>query len=152
MKGLLLVGVVALLVGSSAQSQWYGSANNPGGGERWGPGPSFLPKGAKLAVISGNPGAAGPFVIRLRFPPGYAVPPHSHPADEHVTVIQGALELGMGANVHSRTQILHDGASIVAPANMNHFASTAVGATVQISMRGPFAINYANPRDDPRRR
>ena len=34
----------------------------------WGPGPDFLPKGAKMHVVSGNPGAAGPFVLHLMFP------------------------------------------------------------------------------------
>ena len=150
MKRLVLVSVLALLASSSAHSQWYGSPNNPGWGERWGPGPAFLPKGAKLAVVSGNPAAAGPFVIRLRFPPGYVIPPHSHPSAEHITVVQGGLEFGMGSTVNSRSTVLHDGAAVVAPANMAHFASTAVGATVQVSAKGPFAITYVNPRDDPR--
>ena len=151
MKGLVLVGVLAVLAGSAAHSQYYGAPNNPGG-QRWGPGPAFLPKGAKLAVLSGNPNARGPFVIRLRFPPGYAVPPHSHPSDEHVTVVQGGVELGMGPRVHSRTTFVNRGGRIVAPANMNHFVSTGAGATVQIAAQGPFAITYANPGDDPRNR
>jgi hypothetical protein len=44
------------------------------------------------------------------------------------------------------------GGYAVAPANMNHFAFTKDGATVQITANGPFAITYVNPRDDPRRK
>ena len=144
MRRLVLVGAVALLAGSAAQT----GAKAP---LKWGPGPPSLPAGAKLAVVSGNPAQPGPFVIRLRFPPGYAVPPHYHPAAEHVTVIDGVLSLGMGADMNrGRLRVLRSGRSIVAPANMVHYASTTQGATLQISSRGPFQVTYVNRRDDPR--
>jgi len=38
----------------------------------------------------------GPFVIRLQFPDGYHVAPHTHPKTERVTVISGALYLATG--------------------------------------------------------
>jgi quercetin dioxygenase-like cupin family protein len=144
MRRLVLVGVVALLAGSAAQTGAKAPLN-------WGPGPPSLPTGAKLAVVSGNPAQPGPFVIRLRFPPGYAVPPHYHPAAEHVTVVDGVLSLGMGADTNrGRLRVLRKGRSIVAPANMVHYASTTQGATLQISSRGPFQVTYVNRRDDPR--
>ena len=83
MRRLVLVAAFALLGASAAQT---GAKSNL----IWGPAPPSLPKGAKIAVVSGDPGQAGPFVIRLRFPPGYAVPPHRHPSDEHVTVVDGS--------------------------------------------------------------
>ena len=55
----------------------------------WGPAPPSLPPGAQAAVLLGNPGKEGPFVIRLKFPAGYVVPPHSHSKDELLTVIAG---------------------------------------------------------------
>src|SRR5947207_10382113 len=63
---------------------------------QWGDAPPVLNKGAQLAVLSGNPGAQGPFVIRLKMPAGYKIAPHWHPTDEHVTVISGTFSLGMG--------------------------------------------------------
>jgi quercetin dioxygenase-like cupin family protein len=144
MRRLVLVVAFALLAGSAAQIAAKSNLV-------WGPAPSSLPKGAKIAVVSGDPGRAGPFVIRLRFPPGYAVPPHRHPSDEHVTVVNGALTLGMSAVMdEGRRTVLGRGDSIVAPANMNHYASTTQGATVQISARGPLQVIYVNPGDDPR--
>ena len=144
MRRLVLVGAVAMLAGSAAQT----GAKTP---LNWGPGPPSLPAGAKLAVVSGNPAQPGPFVIRLRFPPGYSVPPHHHPAAEHVTVVDGVLSLGMGADMgRGRLHVLRSGRSIVAPANMVHYASTTQGATLQISSRGPFQVTYVNRRDDPR--
>src|SRR5262245_21440568 len=46
---------------------------------KWGEAPPALPKGAMIAVLSGDPGKAGPFAIRLKFPAGYKVPRHWHP-------------------------------------------------------------------------
>ena len=62
-----------------------------------------------------------------------SVPPHSHPSDEHVTVIEGVLSIGMGS-VADRwaMKVVRRGGSIVAPANMAHYASTTQGATVLI--------------------
>src|SRR5215218_1005856 len=35
---------------------------------QWGPAPPSLPAGAKAALLQGNPGASGPFVMRLQLP------------------------------------------------------------------------------------
>src|SRR6185436_5081480 len=63
---------------------------------KWGPAPPSVPKGVQLAVVSGNPGAAGPFVIRLKIPAGQKIAPHWHPTDENVTVLSGTVAFGMG--------------------------------------------------------
>lgn len=36
---------------------------------KWGPAPLILPKGAKMAVIAGDPGAGGLVAVRLKMPP-----------------------------------------------------------------------------------
>src|SRR5262245_55522400 len=63
---------------------------------QWKNGPPSLPRGAKLAVLEGNPSAEGPFTMRLKFPNGYRIPPHTHPKTERLTVISGTFRLGMG--------------------------------------------------------
>ena len=147
MKRVLLLGLSLLLAGSAAHGQV-----NPAG-LKWGPAPPGLPAGARLAVLSGDPGKEGMFTIRLRFPPGYRVMPHRHPSDELVTVIDGQVSLGMGRTfAPRRAASLIRGGYVVAAANMDHYAFTRTGATIQITARGPFAITYVNPRDDPRRR
>ena len=119
---------------------------------KWGPAPPGLPKGAKLAVLSGNPGKEGLFTIRLRMPAGYSVAAHHHPTDELVTVLSGNLSLGMGDKLNrKKAATLAPAGYLVAPANMNHYAFTRTGATIQISGQGPFEIVYVNPKDDPRR-
>jgi quercetin dioxygenase-like cupin family protein len=50
-----------------------------------------LPKGAMMVVLSGDPAATGPVVLRLKMPAGYKIPAHWHPTDEHVTVLSGTF-------------------------------------------------------------
>ncbi|HEX6071469.1 MAG TPA: hypothetical protein VFY95_00470, partial [Sphingomicrobium sp.] len=78
MKTLLLLTLPLLLAGSAAHSQM-----NPIQ-MKWGAAPPGLPAGARLAVLSGDPGKEGMFTIRLKFPAGYRVMPHHHPTDELV--------------------------------------------------------------------
>ena len=63
---------------------------------KWGPAPPFFPKGAEFAVLSGDPGKDGPYVVRLKMPAGYKIPAHNHPTTENVTVVSGNFHIGMG--------------------------------------------------------
>src|SRR5438105_13577615 len=63
---------------------------------KWGPGPHALPPGAQAAVLCGDPTREGPFTIRIKLPDGYKVPPHWHPVDENVTVLEGTFMMGTG--------------------------------------------------------
>lgn len=117
---------------------------------KWGPVPPVLPAGAELAVLAGDPASTGEVVLRLKMPPGYRIPPHWHPTDEHVTVISGALAFGMGDKLDKKhSKMLTAGGYALAPAHMNHFVWTKKGAVVQVNLMGPFQITYVNPADDP---
>src|SRR5262245_59246865 len=63
---------------------------------KWGPVPPSLPKGAMIAVLSGDPFKDGPYVVRLKMPANYQVPAHHHPTTENVTVLCGSFHAGMG--------------------------------------------------------
>jgi quercetin dioxygenase-like cupin family protein len=120
---------------------------------QWGAAPAVFPAGAQMAVLSGDPGKAGVFVVRLKMPAGYKIPAHSHPTDEYVTVISGDLSLGMGDKLDpAKAAKLAPGGFAMAGAKMNHFAMSTGGAVVQIIAQGPFGMTYVNPADDPTRR
>src|SRR6266516_3385785 len=68
---------------------------------KWGDAPPVFPKGAKLAVLSGDPSTEGLFVVRLKLPAGYKVAPHWHPTDEQITVLKGTFALGMGDTLNA---------------------------------------------------
>ena len=117
---------------------------------KWGAAPPALPKGAQFTVVSGDPGSAGPYTIRLKLPAGYKIAPHWHPTDENVTVIAGTFSLGMGETFDAKSmKALPAGGYALLPAEMRHYAWTKAGATVQVHGMGPFVITYVNPADDP---
>ena len=118
----------------------------------WGDAPPSLPRGARMAVVSGDPTQAQPFVIRAQMPAGYRIAPHWHPTDEHVTVLSGTVSLGMGEKFdQSALKDVPTGGYFVAPAEMRHFFMTKTAATIQVHGVGPFAVNYVDPADDPSR-
>ena len=47
---------------------------------KWEAAPPVLPKGAEAAVLYGDPSKDGVFAMRVKFPAGYIIPPHTHPA------------------------------------------------------------------------
>jgi quercetin dioxygenase-like cupin family protein len=142
MNKLLVVTLTAVIAASPAQAK----------GLKWMDGPEGLPSGSKIAVVSGDPGKAGPFVIELKFPAAYTVAPHHHPSAESLKVLSGKLSLGMGSKLNrAKAKTLSPGGHATAPANMNHYAFTKSGATIQVSSTGPFEIVYVDPKDDPRK-
>jgi quercetin dioxygenase-like cupin family protein len=121
---------------------------------QWGPAPPMLPAGAQIAVLAGDPTTAAPYTIRLKFPANYVIPAHSHPTDEHVVVVSGAVTFGMGDKLMkaaAANKTLPVGGFALMPANMNHFAYTgAQEATIVLYGQGPVEFKYVNPNDDPR--
>ena len=115
------------------------------------PGPATLPEGAQVAVLFGSPAEEGPFVIRLKFPAGYEVPPHSHSKEEHVTVISGTLGMNAGETLNREdSHILSAGSFVRMPAGQPHYAWTDEETVLQINGMGPFDITYVDESQDPR--
>jgi len=120
---------------------------------KWGKGSPRLPAGVEMVVMAGNPAETGFTSIRAKFPPGYKIPPHFHPTDEHVTILSGSLWFGMGDKIDLKTaQQVNAGGYFVAPKDMHHYAMSKTGAVIQIDLMGPFQITYVNPSDDPEKK
>jgi quercetin dioxygenase-like cupin family protein len=118
---------------------------------KWGPAPAVLPPGAEAVVLLGDPSKEGLFVLRLKLPEGYSVPPHTHPVDEVVTVISGTFRMGMGETADQRkAQPLPAGSFFAAPPNTAHYVFAGEETVIQISTVGPWGLTYVNPEDDPR--
>ena len=117
---------------------------------QWGPAPPILPAGAQAAVLEGDPGKPGEFTIRLKIPAGYKIPPHWHPATEHVTLISGEAYIGMGDKWdESQGQKLSAGDFIYMAAKAKHFAWAKSDSVLQLHGIGPWKLFYVNPVDDP---
>jgi quercetin dioxygenase-like cupin family protein len=151
-SAIAIVGFLAFSLGSSmihANEQHHTVV--PGDAVEWGPAPPSLPADAQAAMIFGDPGKEGPFVLRLKFPAGFVVPPHRHSKDELLTVISGQFTVGAGETLdRASAQPLPPESFVHLPAGMPHFALADAETVVQINGQGPFDITYVNPADDPR--
>ena len=119
---------------------------------KWVDGPPSLPPGAKAAVLEGDPTKEGPFVLRLKFPDGYKIPPHTHPKPERVTVMSGTLHIAMGdkAEKGAKFTTMPAGSFGTWPAGMKHYARVTGETILQLHGVGPWGMEYVNPGDDPR--
>ena len=119
---------------------------------KWGAAPPAFPKGAQITVLSGDPSKEGLYVVRLEVPAGYKVPAHVHPNDEHVTVISGTFNIGMGDKLDEKKgDALKAGGFARAPKDMQHYAWFTEDTIVQLHGMGPQGITDVNLADDPRK-
>ncbi len=120
---------------------------------KWSAGPPALPAGAQVAVVLGDPGKEGLYVIRLKLPKGYKIPAHTHPNDEHVTVLSAAFHFGLAARLdEAKGTTLKAGGFAHAAKGMQHYAWASEETVVQVHGQGPQGIAYVDPADDPRRK
>jgi hypothetical protein len=116
---------------------------------KWGDAPPTIPKGAKIAVLHGDPSKNAPFTMRLKMPDGYKIPGHWHTKDEQLTILSGTFVLHMGDNLDAPAHNLGPGAFHFLPGKMHHAAETKGEVVLQLDGTGPFDIHYLNPADDP---
>jgi len=103
-----------------------------------------LPPGAQVAVLYGNPAKKGPFAMRFKFPAGYAIPTHSHPTDEFLTVISGKARMAFGAKAdEAQAQPFAAGAFMSLPAGSWHRLWSDAETVIELHSTGPFAVKVA---------
>jgi quercetin dioxygenase-like cupin family protein len=121
---------------------------------KWTAGPPSLPKGAKFAILEGEPPfpADKTFMLLAKLPPNYTIRPHTHLVTERVTVLKGSLSFGHGATFdRSRATKVRAGGLVLIPADHAHYAFTTNQETViALNGVGPWEIVYIDPKDDPR--
>jgi hypothetical protein len=121
--------------------------------EPWTPAPGVFPAGCAFCLLHGDLGTPGtPFVVRLKASTGYCFAPHSHPHDEHATVLSGRIRVGHGPELdRDAATPLGPGDYVFLPREQFHSVWITENDTViQVNAVGPFGITYANPADDPR--
>jgi len=91
---------------------------------KWGPCPSFIPKGCEIAVLHGDPSKPNVDVF-FKVPPNFAIPNHWHTSAERMVLVSGELLVtyaGQGA------MKLKPGAYAFGPAKKAHRAVCARGS------------------------
>jgi hypothetical protein len=102
------------------------------------------PMAGDVELLYGDPEVAGqPFVMRIHELPGAKVPPHSHPVDEHITVVQGTWFFAVGTEFRQDAlRELKAGGYAFAPKGSTMFGYSPDGAIVQVHGVGPFQIHW----------
>jgi quercetin dioxygenase-like cupin family protein len=120
---------------------------------KWSAASPALPTGAQAVALVGDPSKEGLYVVRVKFPAGYKVAPHSHPNDENVTVISGMFHIGIGDKFdETKGQALKPGGFAQAPKGVKHYAWASQETIIQLHGMGPQNLIYVNPADDPRKK
>lgn len=117
---------------------------------KWKPALSMLPTGAEMSVLEGDPEKPAPFTIRLKLPANYTIPTHWHPYDEHITVISGQLNIGLGDRLDLTKGKAHIAGSYARiPAKMHLFIWTAQETIIQLHGIGPWGLVYVDKNTAP---
>jgi hypothetical protein len=79
-----------------------------------------------------------PFLMRIRELPGTIIPPHKHPVDEHITVVQGTIYFGVGDKFdRAAMREIKPGVYAFIPKGSTVFGYKPDGAIVQVHDTGP---------------
>ena len=102
------------------------------------------PMTGDVEILHGDPEKVGePFAMRIRELPGTIIPLHSHPIDEHITIVQGVWYFAVGDRWEkSALKELRAGDYAFAPKGSTMFGYCPDGAIVQVHGVGPFHIEW----------
>ncbi|MCK8515070.1 cupin domain-containing protein [Methylonatrum kenyense] len=116
----------------------------------WGPVAS-MGEGAEIAMIEGDLSQEEPFTFRLRLADGYRIKPHTHPAYERGTVLQGTLHFAHGEAFDAgELTALREGSTFIMPPGVPMYGQAEGEVIFQLHGTGPWGIDYVNPDHDPR--
>jgi len=101
--------------------------------------------------LVGDPAKPGPYTVRLKFPAGYKLAPHTHPDSREVTVLSGTWNMGYGDKFDpAKLKALPAGSFYTEPANVAHFVELLEPVVIQVSGTGPSGRTFTNPADNPK--
>ena len=94
--------------------------------------------GLEQVSLVGDPSKPGPYTVRLKFPAGYKLAPHTHPDAREVTILSGTWYTGYGGSYDpGLLKALPAGSFYTEPANVPHFVEVHDPVIIQVSGVGP---------------
>jgi len=107
--------------------------------------------GMEQLNLLGDPAKPGPYTLRLKFPKGFKIAPHTHPDSREVTILSGIFATGYGEKFDAANlKILPAGSFYTEPANIPHYIEIKEDAVLQVSGTGPSGRIFVNPPDSPK--
>ena len=116
---------------------------------KWGAQGGLALAGMEQVNLVGNPAKPGPYTLRLKFPAGYKLAPHTHPDSREVTILSGTWYTGYGEKSDvAALKALPAGSFYTEPANLPHFVEVREPVVIQVTGIGPSARHFVNPADN----
>ena len=104
---------------------------------------------AQLNLV-GDPAMPGPYTVRLKFPKGFKIAPHTHPNSREITILSGTFATGYGEKFDAaRLKILPAGNFYTEPANVPHYIEIEEEVVLQVSGMGPSGRKFVDPSEGP---
>jgi quercetin dioxygenase-like cupin family protein len=111
----------------------------------WKPCPPSLPSGCEIAVLEGDPRAPGMFTVRFRLNEEFLMPPHTHPRDERVTVLEGRMAVAFGTNgTRENAREFGPGDYYVNARDAVHTVWASKSSEIQITGIGPWEAHFVD--------
>lgn len=110
---------------------------------QWNPCPPTLPKGCEIFILEGHPKKAGFFAVRFKVKNNFAMPLHTHPKEERVTILSGKIGVGFGAQAtKDKAKIFGPGDYYVTARDIPHKVWGVEDGVIQISGIGPWSAHF----------
>ncbi len=107
--------------------------------------------GMEQLNLVGDPAKPGPYTLRLKFPKGFRIAPHTHPDSREVTIVSGTFATGYGETFDAaKLKILPAGSFYTEPANVPHYIEIKEDVVLQVSGVGPSGRRFVGSTDGPK--
>jgi hypothetical protein len=111
---------------------------------------AFAAPGMEQLNLIGDPAKPGPYTLRLKFPKGLRIAPHTHPDYREVTILSGVFATGYGETFdNAKLKILPAGSFYIEPANLPHYIEIEEDTVLQVSGTGPSGRKFILPPELP---
>jgi quercetin dioxygenase-like cupin family protein len=112
---------------------------------QWKPCPPNLPSHCEMCVLEGDPKSSDLFSVRFRVGNGFVMPPHTHPKDERVTVIEGRVAVAFGPDgSRENAKQFGPGDYYVNARDAIHTVWADTTSIIQITGIGPWKADFVN--------
>jgi quercetin dioxygenase-like cupin family protein len=146
MKSLLTVATVMALASTAMAQDAMKVVKSDG--LVWKEHPVF--RGAQITTLIGDPSKPEVVVQRVKIPPNFKIPRHTHSYAEVITVLRGHYGNAMG---DEKGEVLPPGSVFALPAgHVHHTWTENEEVEVQANFVGPADIAFIDPADDPRKK
>ena len=110
---------------------------------KWIPCPPNLPEGCEMAILEGHPKSNNLFTVRFKLSGEFVMPPHTHPKDERVTILQGNAYVAFGKNASKEdAKVFGSGDYYVNARNAIHTVWADSDTVIQITGIGPWEAHF----------